>query len=194
MGLGRVGGLLLIGGWVLLLFTALIFVGGGPIRIGDGAIGGLVLTAALVLAGFGTAILSIAGPPPLQGRAVRVGLAMVAIGSLSSVSFSILAGDVANSPFVVAFLLGGFTTFIGLLVVVVTLVRSPRPSRLVGSSFLVGFLLVVLGGTLGAGTNLEPDPVPTIGRILVALGGIGFVLGGAGIGALAVTGERYTPG
>ena len=198
MGFGRIGGVFVVGGWVLFVVTGAIFAGGGAVRIGDGAIGGLALAASLALVGSGAAVLSIAGPRPLHGRAVRVGLGILAVGMLSSLASSAIAAGLAydpleDGPFVILFLVGGLATIIGSPVTVLSLVRGGGRPRAVGSLFLAGLLLVILGGLLGAGTNPNPDPLPVIGRALAVLGALVIVLGGTGVGVLAINGSRSAP-
>ena len=198
MGFGRIGGVFVVGGWVLFVVTGAIFAGGGAVRIGDGAIGGLALAASLALVGSGAAVLSIAGPRPLHGRAVRVGLGILAVGMLSSLASSAIAAGLAydpleDGPFVILFLVGGLATIIGSPVTVLSLVRAGGRPRAVGSLFLAGLLLVILGGFLGAGTNPNPDPLPVIGRALAVLGAVVIVLGGTGVGVLAINGSRSAP-
>ena len=198
MGFGRIGGLLVVGGCVLFVVTGAIFAGGGAVRIGDGAIGGLSLAASLALVGSGAAVLSIAGPRPLHGRAVRVGLGILAVGMLSSLASSAIAAGLAydpleDGPCVILFLVGGLATIIGSPVTVLSLVRGGGRPRAVGSLFLAGLLLVILGGFLGAGTNPNPDPLPVIGRALAVLGALVIVLGGTGVGVLAINGSRSAP-
>ena len=198
MGFGRIGGVFVVGGWVLFVVTGAIFAGGGAVRIGDGAIGGLALAASLALVGSGAAVLSIAGPRPLHGRAVRVGLGILAVGMLSSLASSAIAAGLTydpleDGPFVILFLVGGLATIIGSPVTVLSLVRAGGRPRAVGSLFLAGLLLVILGGFLGAGTNPNPDPLPVIGRALAVLGALVIVLGGTGVGVLAINGSRSAP-
>lgn len=198
MGFGRIGGVFVVGGWVLFVVTGAIFAGGGAVRIGDGAIGGLALAASLALVGSGAAVLSIAGPRPLHGRAVRVGLGILAVGMLSSLASSAIAAGLAydpleDGPFVILFLVGGLATIIGSPVTVLSLVRGGGRPRAVGSLFLAGLLLVILGGFLGAGTNPNPDPLPVIGRALAVLGALVIVLAGTGVGVLAINGSRSAP-
>jgi len=198
MGFGRIGGVFVVGGWVLFVVTGAIFAGGGAVRIGDGAIGGLALAASLALVGSGAAVLSIAGPRPLHGRAVRVGLGILAVGMLSSLASSAIAAGLAydpleDGPCVILFLVGGLATIIGSPVTVLSLVRGGGRPRAVGSLFLAGLLLVILGGFLGAGTNPNPDPLPVIGRALAVLGALVIVLAGTGVGVLAINGSRSAP-
>ena len=198
MGFGRIGGVFVVGGWVLFVVAGAIFAGGGAVRIGDGAIGGVALAASLALVGSGAAVLSIAGPRPLHGRAVRVGLGILAVGMLSSLASSAIAAGLAydpleDGPFVILFLVGGLATIIGSPVTVLSLVRAGGRPRAVGSLFLAGLLLVILGGFLGAGTNPNPDPLPVIGRALAVLGALVIVLGGTGVGVLAINGSRSAP-
>jgi hypothetical protein len=198
MGFGRIGGMLVVGGCVLFVVTGAIFVVGGTLHIGDGEIGSLALAASLALVAFGAAVLSVTGPRPLNGRAVRVGLGILAVGLLSSLASSAIAAGLTydpleDGPFVILFLVGGLATIIGSPVTVLSLVRAGGRPRAVGSLFLAGLLLVILGGLLGAGTNPNPDPLPVIGRALAVLGALVIVLGGTGVGVLAINGSRSAP-
>lgn len=196
MGFGRFGGLLVTGGWAVLVVTGAIAVGGGTVGIGNGAIGGLALALALALLGAGVVIVGIAGPRPLAGRAVRIGLVILGVGLLSTLASSAMtagfAGDPLESgPIVITLLGGGLAVLLGVLVTLPSLVRAGGRPRAVGSLFLAGLLIVVLGGMLGAGTNPNPDPLPEFGRALVVLGAIGIVLAGTGLGVLAFRGDRF---
>lgn len=195
MGFGRIGGLVLIGAWVVLVVTGVIALSGGSVGIGHGAVGSLTLAAALALLGSGVTIVGIAGPGPLTGRAVRIGLVILGVGLLSTLASSLMtanfAGDPLESgPIVITLLVGVLAVLIGVLVVVPSLLRAGGRPRAVGSLLVAGLLFVVVGGMLGAGTNPNPEPLPVLGRALAVLGAIGIVLAGAGLGVIAARGDR----
>ena len=186
MGFGRIGGLLVVGGCVLFVVTGAIFVGGGTLHIGDGEIGSLALAASLALVAVGAAVLSVAGPWPLHGRVVRVGLGALAVGLVSLLVSSIVGAaaspgheDQESLPMLVLLVVGLFATVLGPLITGLSLVRRPGPSRAVGSLLLAGMLLLVL-------TTLYAQPLQAIAGALV-------VLGGTGVGVLAINGSRSAP-
>lgn len=198
MNLGRIGGVLVIGGWVLVAATIVIFGAGGSVQIGGSAIGGLALAAALGLIGCGMAVLSLTGPRPLQGRIMRLGLGILAVGLICTLASSVIAAGLAydpleNGPFVITFLVGALATMIGVPVTVLALVRAAGPTRTVGLLFLAGLLFVVLGGILRSNIDPNAHPLSEIGWALVAVGAIGMALAGAGIGALPLRALRAEP-
>ena len=77
MWLGRIGGTLVILGSVLCTLAAALIVVGAEGGLGSMAL--LIVPAGIVPIGVGAAILAMAGPSPLDGRALRVGLAMLGI-------------------------------------------------------------------------------------------------------------------
>jgi hypothetical protein len=193
MGLGRIGGLLVIGGWGLVVVTGLIFVTGGSVGVGALSIGGLVLAAGLALVAVGAGAIGIGGPGLLHGRAVRVGLALFAIGLIGALAASLIAGaseydPMESIPTILLLLVGGWTSFIGAVVTVLSLLRvAGRPRRL-GLVFLGGLGLCIAGGTLANG--LGAVQLTGIAAALAALGGVVIVLGGIGVGVLAIDGGQ----
>jgi hypothetical protein len=126
---GRFGGALIVGGCVFFAITGAILAGGGAVGIGGGAIGSLALSAAVALAGSGAAVLSVAGPKPLNGRALRISLGILAAGLISALTSSIIGSAVASdSPFlllaIVLLILGVGATLFGMLATVLSLLRS----------------------------------------------------------------------
>jgi hypothetical protein len=142
MGFGRIGGMLVVGGCVLFMIAVAIVMGGGGVGIGLRDVGGLVLAASLALVGSGAAVLSVAGPWPLHGRVVRVGLGALAVGLVS-----LLVSSIADAALL--YVVGLLASVLGALITALSLVRTPPgPSRGVGLLFLAGMLLFVLT-TLG---------------------------------------------
>lgn len=193
MWFGRIGGLLVVGGCVLFMIAAAIAIAGGGVGIGLRDVGGLVVAASLALGGSGAAILSVAGPGPLHGRVTRIGLGILAVGLLSSLASSTMAaasaGHEASLPIFVLFIVGSLSTVLGSLVTGLSLVRAPGPSRAVGLVFLAGLLLLAFS-RIPANMASDALPLQEIAAALAVLGGIGVVLGGAGVGVLAISGGR----
>ncbi|HEX7400488.1 MAG TPA: hypothetical protein VF302_12005 [Candidatus Limnocylindrales bacterium] len=171
MGFGRIGGVLVVGGCVLFMIAVAIAMGGGSVGLGGRDAGGVLAAASLALLGSGAAVLSVAGPRPLNGRAVRVGLGILAVGLLSS-----LASSIMEPPMFVLLIVGLLASVLGSLITGLSLVRRPGPSRAVGLLFLAGMLLFVL-------TTLYAQPLQAIAGALV-------VLGGTGVGVLAINDGR----
>lgn len=188
MSFGRIGGMVVIGGWLLAGATVLVAGAGNSVQIGSGAMGSYALAASLAVIGSGLAILSITGPRPLEGRIMRVGLGILAVGLVGSLASTVIAATLAydpleNGPFVITFLIGSLAIVVGLPVTVLSLLRSAGPTRTVGLVFLAGLLLVFLGSVLRANSEAN-GPLQGIGSALVVLGAIGMAAAGAGIGAL----------
>lgn len=193
MQFGRIGGALVVGGWALFVVMGAIFVGGGSVGLGALSIGGLVLDAALALIGSGAVVLSVTGPKPFNGRAVRIGLGILAVGLLVSLASAIMAGASENDalesiPMVVLLLVGGLATVIGAVVTVLALLLTRGPSRVVGSVLLASLGLLILAWILANG--LDAPQLDAVAAVLAASGGVGIVLGGIGVGALAIDGSR----
>jgi hypothetical protein len=112
MRLGRISGLLIVGGVALWL---IVVAAGGPVGIG-GLSGFLIL----LLIGCGVAVLAWAGPGLLRGRVVRVGLLILAAGLLGESAASILAaanpGHEDSNQVQVLFLGGAIAGLLGALV------------------------------------------------------------------------------
>jgi drug/metabolite transporter (DMT)-like permease len=189
MDFGRVGGMLVIGGWLLAGATILVAGAGNSVQVGSGTIGSLALAASLAVIGSGLASLSITGPRPLQERIMRVGLGILAIGLVGSLISAVIAASLTydpleNGPFVIAFLVGTSAILVGLPLTVLALLRHAGPTRTVGLLFLVGLLFVFLGAVLRENSEPEVPPLSAIGLALVVLGAIGMAFAGAGIGVL----------
>ena len=194
MRLGQIGGALAIGGWALIVIAIAIAATGGAVGIGTAEIGGLVLAAALTLIGSGAALVGIAGQSPLDGRAVRIGLVILAVGLVSSLGSSIIAAGsqddpLASVPFIVFFLLGAAATALGAVVTVLSLLSTRGLARILGALLAAGLALLTLAWILGSRPSDIQSP-GGVGGILALLGGIAIVLGGAGVGALAIRGDR----
>jgi hypothetical protein len=125
----RIGGAIMAGGCVLFAITGAIVAGGGAVGLGGGAIGSLALAAGLALLGSGAAVLSLAEQKPLSGRNVQIGLRVLAVGLISVLTSSIIAGTVqSESPLlllaIVLLVMGIAATLLGGLVTLLALVRA----------------------------------------------------------------------
>lgn len=190
---GRIGGVLIIGGCALLpLFVAsgaLATDGGDTLR----TINELSAAACLVLLGFGTAVLSLAGPRPLHDRGVRGGLGMLSVGVLSLVVSTLItipdgSNDLASGPYVITAAVGLLATAVGWLVTTVSLVRKAGPARVVGRLMLATTLLFPIATILANASSIQV--LRSIGDALGFVGLAGVFLGLVGIGVLAITGDR----
>ncbi|HEY5433629.1 MAG TPA: hypothetical protein VIK13_00225 [Candidatus Limnocylindrales bacterium] len=187
---GRIGGGLVVGGWGLLVAgMALSWVAGS-------VVGGATMSASLAVVGCGAALLAIKGPAPLRGRAVRVGLGIMAAGLLGVAGSSIAAARLTYDPLedmptVVLLLGGGLLLFVGMLVTQLSLIRAGGLARRLGALFFAGLGGIYLMESLAA---LSPDSVPLqlITGALALVGGAGFLVGCAGPGLLALRGDRAT--
>jgi hypothetical protein len=188
MRFGKLGGALVVGGWLLFLATGVIFAGGGSVSIGGATSGGLVLGAALGLIGVGAALLGIAGPRPLDNRAVRIGLGILAIGFLFSLSSSVIGAGLEYDPMeswsvIILFLLGGAATLLGTIVTVIALLLVRGPSRVIGAFFPIGLGLAILASLVAQATGAAA-PFDVIATLVAIVGGACFVAGGIGVGML----------
>lgn len=197
MTVGRIGGMLVVAGCAMFVVTGVAGMSGAAVGIGVKDASGLLGSAAAALVGAGAGVLSLTGPRPLNGAAVRVGLGILAVGLLSILASSIIAGaydsdPLESWPFIISFLVGLAATVIGTLLTDVALVGAGGQSRTAGSVFLAGLALLV-----GAGFFASPAVVVlSLGPIVRALalaGGVGIVLGGAGVGVLAIRGDSPLP-
>jgi hypothetical protein len=193
---GTIGGVLIIGGCVPLV--AAIATGatgpagpdGTPLRDA----GRLLLNAALALLGSGAAVLGLAGPRPLDGRPVRVGLVVLAVGLVSLMACILTpipagSNSLASAPYVLFGGIGFLAIAIGTLVMVVSLVRAPGETRFVGALFVVG-LLMAIGFRLLANGVIALGPLQPVVEFLAALGGGAMLVAVAGLGMLAIRGGR----
>lgn len=191
MWLGRIGGTLVILGSVLCTLAAALIVVGAKGGLGSMAL--LIVSAGIVPIGVGAAILAMAGPSPLDGRALRVGLAMLGIGIVSYLAANYLpvpAGrnNLQSWPHVILAVVGVLAAFIGVLVTVASLVRVPGPLRTTGLLLLAGILLLPIAAVLS--NSVTEPPLATIGAALEVIGFAAVFVGLAGIGVLAIAGDR----
>ena len=185
---GRIGGGLVVGGWGLLVAgMALLWVAGS-------VVGGATMSASLAVVGCGAALLAIKGPAPLRGRAMRVGLGIMAAGLLGVTGSSIAAARLTYDPLedmptVVLLLGGGLLLFVGMLVTQLSLIRAGGLARRLGALFFVGLGGIYLMQGLAA---LSPDSVPLrlVAGALALVGGAAFLVGCAGPGLLACRGDQ----
>jgi hypothetical protein len=189
MTLARIGGLSVIGGWALLVIAGALAVAGGSVGLGSRSIGGVVMAASLVLIGAGGAVVAVAGPRPLDGRVLRIGLGILGIGILGLAGSSIAAARLAydpmeDGPSVVLLLAGGLATWTGAPVTVLALLLAPGGPRAVGAAFVAGLLLLVLAGV--ANENVGP----ILAGLPAIVGGSLVIGSGIGLGVLAIRGER----
>jgi len=188
MTLGRIGGLLVVGGAVVLLLGVPVFAGQGGPGLGLSGSSGLVVGVSLALFGCGAAVLSFDGPRPLHTRLVRIGLGALAVGQLSVTAFAI--GDAASPsnaleslPLSLLLIVGIGAFVLGWVMSGVALVRMPGPPRAVGALLVGGLLLYGLQLVLSSAEIELPGEASLVALALV-------VLGNAGIGALALPGDR----
>jgi hypothetical protein len=187
----RIAGILIVAGSALSLPAAAISGPVGPGDTGGRDLGSLVLNACLALLGSGAALLSIAGPTPLGGRNLRIGLGTLAIGLLSLLASSLIpiptgSNELQSWPFIVSGAIGLLATVTGTLVTVVSLARTPGPARLVARLFSVGLALVVVFSLLGNGV-IALGPLHVVVEFLAVLGGVVIVLAATSLGVLAIT-------
>lgn len=190
MSFGRIGGLLIIGGALMLVLAVPIFVVQGGPGLGMSDIGGLATDVSLALFGFGAAVLSVGGPQPLQAPLVRVGLGALAVGQLSALAFSIGAGatefDALESlPLSILLIVGLGAVVLGWLITGLGLVRRSGPPRVVGALLVSGLLLYALQLLLSS-IQIELPADTSVAALALT------VLGNAGVGVLAVMGNRST--
>jgi hypothetical protein len=179
MWFGRIGGLLVVSGGVLFVIAGAIYVGGSGID-------SLFVDASLALFGCGAGVLSVGGSRPLHGRVVRLGLATLAVGQLSYLAFSIIATASTFDPLgslLQVLRVGLGAAFLGSLITALSLVRTRGPSRVAGSLFLAGMLLLALMAILG-NLRIALPPHAVLWALAMA------VLGNTGIGVLALNGTR----
>jgi hypothetical protein len=160
---GAIGGLLVVAACVLGLVAEAIAVAGGSVGVRSSSPGGMVLTLALTLLAGGAAVLGLSGPPPLDGRLLRVGLVMVGLGILMVMATS----DVpASSLLVVVYLLGGVIAFFGAVSISLALLRSTGEPRRVALIFLAGLAIAGLGGAIANGATSDVAPLVRLADIL----------------------------
>jgi hypothetical protein len=189
---GRIGGTLVIGGWLLFLITGAVVWLGGSAGLGGTGLGSLTLGLGLALLGAGAAITSLAGSPPFRGPAIRVGLAILAVGLLSSTGSSLIASlstrdPLESWPVIILFVVGSFASLVGAVIAVISLLLASGRSRSVGLTFAIGVGLLSVAAIVGS----QPDVgFPLVVAALVAIGGCAVLAAGIGVGLLVLNGER----
>ena len=162
--LGRIGGGLILLGIPALVYTSVI---------------GADLIVPAILLGVGAAVVSVAGPRPLDARLTRAGLAFLAVGGLSvAVGLAIESTD-AEMADLVPVLIAVATIPVGCLATGVSLARSSGFVRAVGAVVLSGLVLALIGEVIGLGSAGPPSAILLLG---VAVTGVGL----AGVGVLTL--------
>jgi hypothetical protein len=159
-------------------------------------IGDLVTGAAILIIAAGAAVLCVTGPKPFQGRGIRIGLGAIAIGlaglqASSIVAMTLTYDPLENGPFIILGLGGIFVSAIGFLTAITALLRAGDRSRTVGLLLLAGPVLLFIAGTIAPHATELPLQIVTGG--VAVLGALGFVLGGTGLGMLAIRGALVQP-
>jgi hypothetical protein len=191
MRIGTVGGALIIAASVMFAVAAAIGLAGGSVYVGWDTPGALAVTSAVILLAVGAGLVALAGPRRLTGRMVRGGLALVAVGLISTIATSKVG---VSSMLVLVYLAGGLLSVIGVAVASIGLARS-RDGRRAGATLLVGLILFATAGALanvasasrmsGAGSD-GPGVIGMLGVALVIVGCATMAFGLASIGWLAL--------
>jgi len=181
MWVARVGGAFLIGGGLLAIdaiMSAPIISRSPDLGSMIGGSGGqMLLFAALSLIGIGAASLGISNAETFDGRAMRPGFWTLAIG-LAIVSFVLLLTQTVTlkgpdaDMLLVPLASAGLATVVGAFVTGLALMRGGALSKLVGSVFLIGLALLVVGNWVRHGNPPQPSAlaISAIGAITLALG------------------------
>jgi hypothetical protein len=195
MRIGTTGGLLIIAASVMFAVAAMIALTGGSVYVGWDAPGAVVVTIAVILLAVGAGLVAVAGPRRLRGRLIRGGLALVAVGLISTIATSKVG---VSSMLVLVYLGGGLLSLIGVAISSIGLARSPGGRR-AGGSLLLGLILFVAAGALGnasaaarmSGTGSDaPGVLAILGVALVVVSCATMAYGLASIGWLAVDRHR----
>lgn len=201
---GPIAGFLTIASAVLIVATIAIGSTGHSVGLGTIGVpepGGLALLGAIVFGIGGFALTGVVGPAPLDGRATRAGLVIVAVGLggilISSLISATLSYDPLESwPAVISLLGGllglavGIPLFLGGL-----LVTRGAPRRL-ALLFLGGLGLVAIGSNVVArllfAGAIRDDArlVYMAGLAVLLVGGASMIAAFAGIGWLAAVAGR----
>jgi len=204
---GSIAGVCIIGSAILIVATIGIWSTGGTVGLGTIGVpepGGLALLGAIVLGIGGFGMAGVIGVWPLDGRATRSGLLIVALGLtgvfISSLISATLAYDPLESwPAVISLLGGllglaiGIPLFVGGLIV-----RRGAPRRL-ALMFLGGIGLVAIGSNvvlslLMAGAIRDDARLLYVAGLGVLLvGGASMITAFAGVGWLAAVAGRVPP-
>jgi hypothetical protein len=191
MRIGTAGGLLIIAASVMFALAALIGLAGGSVYVGWEAPGAVAVTIAVILLAVGAGLVALVGPRRLGGRLIRGGLALVAVGLISTIATSKVG---VSSILVIVYLGGGLLSLIGVAIASIGLARS-RGGRRAGGTLLVGLILFAGAGVAANAASAArlsgaaSDGPGLIGMLGVALAVVGcgtMAFGLASIGWLAV--------
>ncbi|HEY3334171.1 MAG TPA: hypothetical protein VGK16_02950 [Candidatus Limnocylindrales bacterium] len=196
---GSIGGALILACCASLLAAALVAAGGGTVGYGGAgdAPGSLLLDAAIVFGAAGAWILAIAAPPPLAGRAARLGLGLIATWlTMAFLTLLVSAGGGSDGlesiPVLVGLLVGGLAALVGVPLTAVALVRSAGPARLAGGMLLTGLVLVIAAAIATSSdfsTVATVTPTRSLALPMVVAGAVLLLLAVASVGVLAIRGE-----
>ena len=190
---GQIGGMLVVVGTVLFVIGYALMI--LSLTVGR-LIGDLVTGAAILTIAGGAGVLCVTGPRPFHGRGIRIGLGAIAVGLVGLQASSIVAmtltyDPLENGPVIILGLGGFFVSAIGFLAVIASLLRAGGRSRTVGLLLLAGPVLFFIAGTLAP--HATELPLQIIAGGVAVLGALGFVLGGTGLGMLAIKGNLLPP-
>ncbi len=193
MRFGQIGGVLVVGGSIACLVAMTIIVAGDNAGSGLYSLALTIALPAVALIALGALVLGVAGPRPFDGRTIRIGFGMLGAGFLCYLAANVIpAPGVSNNlqswPHIIGLLGGALAMAVGVLVTGLALARSPGPLRVAGMLLVAGLLLLPFAAIV-SNMSMEGQPFP-IGGALEVLGFAGVCLGVAGIGALAITGDR----
>ena len=187
---GRLGGWLIIGGGALVAIAIWMYLDGQG--LGSGTATGLPIAAALALFALGAFVLCAVGPEPFDGRLVRVGLGLLAVGQLGLLTQEILfaASTPDQMPTLrligLLYLAAGAAGGLGLLLTGLGLAMTTGLARAVGVLLLAGMVSTV--AVWIATTYLQLAlPGHTILWALVLA-----IVGNVAVGLLAIGGGRGT--
>jgi hypothetical protein len=188
MRFGRLGGWLILGGGALVAIAIWMYLDGQG--LGSGTATGLPITAALALFALGAIVLCAFGPEPFDGRLVRLGLGMLAVGQLSLLAQEILfatsTSDVMPNLGIIGllYLAAGAAGGLGLLPAGVALAMTPGRARVVGALLLAGLVLLVAAWVAAAYLRLALPGHTILWAVVLA------ILGNLAVGLLAIGGGR----
>ena len=183
-----IGGGLMIGGFVLVAF------GAGISSLVGSVISGATMSLGMALIGVGALVLAIAGPAPLSGRFVRIGLDILAVGLLGVAGSSIAAARLSYDPLedmptVILLLGGGLAAIIGMLLTQLALLVAGGLARKLGVLFFAGLAGIYLMQSLAA-ISPEASPLRLVLVLSSVIAAAALLVGCAGPALLAFRGGR----
>lgn len=192
MRLGAIGGLLVVAACALGLVAEVIALGGGSVGVRSTSPGGISLTLALILLAGGAAILGLSGPEPLDGRVLRIGMVLVALGIPAVIATTDVS---ASSMLVVVYLLGGVIAFFGAVAICLALLHSTGEPRRVVLMFLAGLVIAAVAGGIANAATSDVAPLSQIARVLpTPLALVGSLVMLAAVARLGFLGIRKPQG